>query len=128
MGCRNARASRLLIESSPRSLLVDGGKVAAKGMAAVGTYRLDCTWDEVVARPGDVNGHTHAYAGLAPLGMPEPAKPPRSFVQIQERIWWKLDRAHDEKFFVERLLELLEESVRLHRVSVVPLAGNFAFK
>lgn len=97
MPARTAKTARLFIESSPRSLLVDGGKIAAKGMAAVGTRRLDCTWDEVIARPGDVNGHTHVYAGLAPLGMPEPAKSPRSFVQIQERIWWKLDRAHDEK-------------------------------
>lgn len=66
-------------------------------MAAVGTKRLDCTWDDVIARPGDVNAHTHLYAGLAPLGMPEPAKAPKTFVQIQERIWWRLDRALDEK-------------------------------
>ncbi len=43
-----------------------------------------------------VNGHTHLYSGLAPLGMPEPARPPENFLQILERVWWRLDRALDE--------------------------------
>ena len=46
--------------------------------------------------PGFVNAHTHLYSGLAPLGMPAPAPPPENFVQILERIWWRLDRAIDE--------------------------------
>lgn len=46
--------------------------------------------------PGRVNAHTHIYSGLAPFGMPEPAEPPENFVQILERIWWRLDRALDE--------------------------------
>jgi cytosine/adenosine deaminase-related metal-dependent hydrolase len=41
------------------------------------------------------NAHTHLYSGLAPLGMP-PVDPPRNFVEILERIWWRLDRALDE--------------------------------
>ncbi|HEX7486531.1 MAG TPA: amidohydrolase family protein [Vicinamibacterales bacterium] len=43
-----------------------------------------------------VNAHTHLYSGLAPLGMPAPAEPPQNFLQILERIWWRLDRALDE--------------------------------
>jgi len=43
----------------------------------------------------DVNGHTHLYSGLAPLGMPA-VDPPRNFVENLQRIWWRLDRAHDE--------------------------------
>lgn len=59
---------------------------------------LDCAWDpRVTLRPGDVNAHTHLYSGLAPLGLPAPAEPPRNFVQILERIWWRLDRALDAK-------------------------------
>jgi cytosine/adenosine deaminase-related metal-dependent hydrolase len=46
--------------------------------------------------PGRVNAHTHIYSGLAPFGMPEPAEAPENFVQILERIWWRLDRALDE--------------------------------
>ncbi len=42
---------------------------------------------------GLVNAHTHLYSGLAPFGMPAPAEAPQNFVQILERVWWKLDRA-----------------------------------
>lgn len=48
-----------------------------------------------VARPGAVNAHTHLYSGLVPLGMPPPAEPPEDFVQILQRVWWRLDRALD---------------------------------
>ena len=44
-----------------------------------------------------VNAHTHLYSGLAPFGMPAPDMPPRNFVEILERIWWRLDRALDER-------------------------------
>jgi cytosine/adenosine deaminase-related metal-dependent hydrolase len=46
---------------------------------------------------GFVNAHTHIYSGLAPLGMPAPGRAPQRFVQILERIWWRLDRAIDER-------------------------------
>ncbi len=42
-----------------------------------------------------VNAHTHLYSGLAPLGMPAPTPAPENFVQILERVWWRLDRALD---------------------------------
>lgn len=59
---------------------------------------LDCAWsDAVTLRPGAVNAHTHLYSGLAPLGLPAPAEPPQNFVQILERVWWKLDRALDDE-------------------------------
>ena len=47
--------------------------------------------------PGFVNAHTHLYSALAPYGMPPPEAPPENFVQILERVWWKLDRALDER-------------------------------
>ncbi|MBE3132138.1 MAG: amidohydrolase family protein [Acidobacteria bacterium] len=47
-------------------------------------------------RPGFVNAHTHLYSGLVPLGMPAPQPPPATFLEILERIWWRLDRALDE--------------------------------
>jgi cytosine/adenosine deaminase-related metal-dependent hydrolase len=50
-----------------------------------------------VTGTGFVNAHTHIYSGLAPLGMPAPAHAPETFVQILERIWWRLDRALDER-------------------------------
>ncbi len=42
-----------------------------------------------------VCAHTHLYSGLAPLGMPAPTPAPESFVQILERVWWRLDLALD---------------------------------
>lgn len=45
---------------------------------------------------GLVNAHTHLYSGLAPLGIPAPDRAPETFVQILERVWWRLDRAIDE--------------------------------
>ena len=47
--------------------------------------------------PGLVNAHTHLYSGLVPLGMPPPTEAPRGFLQILERVWWRLDRALDER-------------------------------
>lgn len=45
--------------------------------------------------PGRVNAHTHIYSGLVPFGMPEAAPAPKSFLEILQRLWWRLDRALD---------------------------------
>ena len=68
-----------------------GTEAPADGTAAV---ELDC--GNCHLEPGRVNAHTHIYSGLAPLGMPEPKVPPENFLQILERVWWRLDRALDE--------------------------------
>jgi cytosine/adenosine deaminase-related metal-dependent hydrolase len=44
-----------------------------------------------------VNAHTHLYSGLAPLGLPVPDPPPSRFPDILSQIWWRLDRALDER-------------------------------
>ncbi len=46
--------------------------------------------------PGLAIGHTHLYSGLA-RGMPAPSGPTRSFREILERVWWRLDAALDER-------------------------------
>ena len=59
--------------------------------------RLDCAWDpRVVVKPGAVNAHTHLYSGLASLGMPPASPPPKNFLEILQRVWWRLDRVLDE--------------------------------
>ncbi|HLX32142.1 MAG TPA: amidohydrolase family protein [Gaiellaceae bacterium] len=45
--------------------------------------------------PGNVCAHTHLYSALA-RGMPYTLEPPRDFLQILQRVWWRLDRALDE--------------------------------
>lgn len=57
------------------------------------TRSLPCTTGEIA--PGAVCAHTHLYSGLARHGMPPPALPPENFLQILERVWWRLDRALD---------------------------------
>ena len=44
---------------------------------------------------GLVNAHTHLYSALAVLGMPAPDPAPTNFLEILERVWWRLDRALD---------------------------------
>lgn len=46
--------------------------------------------------PGIVNGHTHLYSALA-RGMPIPKESPQNFLEILQKIWWKLDCALDEE-------------------------------
>ncbi len=55
--------------------------------------RLDASGCLVM--PGLVIAHTHLYAALA-RGMAAPPGPTRSFQEILERVWWRLDAALDE--------------------------------
>jgi putative selenium metabolism protein SsnA len=78
-------------------LRIEGGHIAARGPAlepAPGEEVLDL--EDALVLPGLVNAHTHLYSALA-RGMPGPKKPPRSFVEILERVWWRLDYALDEE-------------------------------
>jgi len=72
-------------------LHVAGGRVAATGNG-LGAGR-DCSG--CIVMPGNVCAHTHLYSALA-RGMPYALPPPQSFLQILQRIWWRLDRALDE--------------------------------
>jgi len=54
---------------------------------------IDCSGCVVI--PGNVCAHHHLYSALA-RGMPYDLAPPESFVQVLQRVWWRLDRALDE--------------------------------
>jgi putative selenium metabolism protein SsnA len=78
-------------------LRIEGERIAERATAvapAAGEEVVDLAGALVL--PGLVNAHTHLYSALA-RGMPGPAEPPRSFVEILEKIWWRLDRALDEE-------------------------------
>ena len=78
-------------------LRVADGRITERGTAlaaAEGEEVVAC--DGALLLPGLVNAHTHLYSALA-RGMPGPAAPPRSFVEVLERVWWRLDRALDEE-------------------------------
>ncbi len=89
-------STRLYLETDDplRSVLIEDGGVKKTGSPCPeDTPRLDCKGAEL--RSSYLNAHTHLYSGLAPLGMPRPSQPPENFVQILERVWWRLDRALD---------------------------------
>jgi putative selenium metabolism protein SsnA len=72
-----------------RDLIVDGDRI---GGAAEGAERMDVSG--CIVMPGNVCSHHHLYSTLA-RGMPGPPEAPEDFVEILERIWWRLDRALD---------------------------------
>jgi putative selenium metabolism protein SsnA len=75
-------------------VLIDGGRVTAVGTAVPGGERFDVSGCLVI--PGNVCAHTHLYSALA-RGMPYALEPPANFLQILQRVWWRLDRALDEE-------------------------------
>ncbi|MBI2713709.1 MAG: amidohydrolase family protein [Rhizobiales bacterium] len=74
-----------------RRVAVIDGMIAAS--PPEGARVLACGDGEIAA--GAVCAHTHLYSGLARYGMPPASPLPENFVQILERVWWRLDRALD---------------------------------
>ena len=68
---------------------------------------------------GFVNAHTHIYSGLAPFGLPAPEPPPENFVQILERVWWRLDRALDERSLRASARYYVADALRLGTSALV---------
>jgi cytosine/adenosine deaminase-related metal-dependent hydrolase len=77
----------------PSNVTVVNGRVAAEGDAEPGADAIDCTGCLVI--PGNVCAHHHLYSALA-RGMPYRLEPPQNFLQVLQRVWWRLDRALDE--------------------------------
>ena len=81
---------------SDGALRIDGGTIAQLGTSA----ELAAQWpDEEVldargqlVMPGNICAHTHFYSAFA-RGMALPGEPPRNFVEILEKLWWRLDKA-----------------------------------
>lgn len=68
---------------------------------------------------GFVNAHTHLYSGLVPFGMPAPAQVLENFVQILERVWWKLDRALDAQSLRMSAQWYVAEALQLGTIGLV---------
>jgi putative selenium metabolism protein SsnA len=77
-------------------LRVQDGIVVARGALSPAAGEEVVEAAGALVLPGLVNAHTHLYSALA-RGMAGPPAPPRTFVEILERVWWRLDRALDEE-------------------------------
>ena len=74
-----------------RTIAIENGLVVAE--APADAVHLPCPDGDIA--PGAVCAHTHLYSGLARYAMPPASPAPENFVQILERVWWRLDRALD---------------------------------
>jgi putative selenium metabolism protein SsnA len=78
------------------SIVTEGESIAAVGEAAELKKRypeanaIDCTGKLVL--PGFICAHHHFYSTMA-RGMAIPGEPASNFVEILERLWWKVDKA-----------------------------------
>ena len=61
--------------------------------------------------PGSICGHTHFYGAFA-RGMAIPGEPAKNFVEILEKLWWRLDRALDEESIRLSALVCLVDAIR----------------
>lgn len=99
-----------LVETA--GLRVEGDRIAERGpslAARSGEEAVDLSGALVL--PGLVNAHTHLYGALA-RGMPGPRVPPRNFVEVLERVWWRLDRALDaESVYLSGLVGAVEAAL-----------------
>lgn len=75
-------------------VIIAGDRILGVGTAPAGIPKRDCSGALIL--PGNVCAHHHLYSALA-RGMPYRLEPPRNFLEILQRIWWRLDRALDEE-------------------------------
>ena len=81
------------------SVVTEGENIVGVGDAAEMKSRfpeaevVDCAGKIVL--PGFICTHHHFYSTMA-RGMSIPGEPASNFVEILERLWWKVDRALDE--------------------------------
>jgi putative selenium metabolism protein SsnA len=94
------------------SIAVEGENVAGVGDTSALRKRfpkadaIDCAGKLVL--PGFICSHHHFYSTMA-RGMSIPGQPASNFVEILERLWWRLDRAlSDEDIALSAQIPLIE--------------------
>ncbi|GAB4503373.1 MAG: putative aminohydrolase SsnA [Anaerolineales bacterium] len=94
------------------AVVTEGETILAVGEAAEMQRRypqaeaVDCSGKIIL--PGFICAHHHFYSTMA-RGMGIPGEPAENFVQILERLWWKVDRAIlDEDILLSAQLPLVD--------------------
>ncbi len=97
------------------AVYVEGDKIvavgAAKELAAKYPQAEKLDASGLLVMPGNICAHTHFYGAFA-RGMYIPGEPAGNFVQILERLWWKLDRALDDEGTRLSALVCLADAIR----------------
>ena len=108
------------MEDPPRviedgAIAIEGDRIVMVGTTAEVRARypdaetLDARGQLVL--PGSICAHTHFYGAFA-RGMPLHDDPPSNFPHILRRLWWRLDRALDEKAVRLSALVCLIDAIR----------------
>ena len=106
-------------------VVLEGDRVTAVGTAQPSGTVVDCSGSLVI--PGNACAHTHLYSALA-RGMPFRLEPPANFVEILQRVWWRLDRALDEgSIRASALVEMVHARMRPSRRSCTGHSPQEAF-
>ncbi len=88
------RGTSVMVEAGHVAKLIPAAEPIVSRAERSASPVLSVPANAVVAS-GAINAHTHLYSGLVPFDMPEVEPPPENFLQILERLWWRLDRALD---------------------------------
>jgi putative selenium metabolism protein SsnA len=100
-------------------ILIQGDRISAVGPsldAPPGAQTIDAQGR--VAMPGLINAHHHLYSSFA-RGFAPPGEPAANFVQILERMWWKLDLALDPEAVRYSALVALVEAIRTGCTTII---------
>lgn len=100
-------------------ILVEGSRIAAVGaqVAAPADAQVIDAGGRVVI-PGLINAHHHFYSSFA-RGFAAPGEPARNFVEILERVWWKLDLALTPEAVRYSSLVALLEAIRTGCTTII---------
>ncbi len=104
------------------SVVVDGERIAGVGDTAEmrrrfpGAEVVDCHGKLLL--PGFICTHHHFYSTMA-RGMSIPGEPAANFVEILERLWWKVDRSLSEEDITLSAQVPLIECVRNGTTTVI---------
>ncbi len=97
------------------AIYLEGDRIAAVGATAELKARypdaeqLDARGQLVM--PGSICAHTHFYGAFA-RGLALPGEPAKNFVEILQKLWWRLDRALDEESIRLSALVCLVDAIR----------------
>ncbi|MBU0512864.1 MAG: putative aminohydrolase SsnA [Chloroflexi bacterium] len=113
------------------TVVTDGELIAAVGDAAEMAARfpdaevVDCAGKIIL--PGFINTHHHFYSTMA-RGMAPPGEPASNFVEILERLWWKLDMALSEEDIALSAQIPLIECIRNGTTTVIDHHASPSFR